>query len=204
MPLALYSNGVKKVDVISIERKNLPATFESIGQVEEKNDRSVIISFPLIREEITKESIQYPEGMNFLIEATLEDGTILTGRSKIDFTDDEKEAVIRTECPDPENKSHLGEFVPIKIKGAEYSNVITLPESALKQDWKGLFVFRVIPDGTNYTIKMIPVELGQWSCGCWTVLSGLECGEQIVAKEASILQDGFIVQPNFEKTSSRF
>jgi len=137
-------------------------------------------------------TLLFPENMNFGIEVILSDGTHLPSQGVVNFTDPALQQNtgtmnIRAILPNPNNLLRPGQFVRVVVKGATRPNAITLPQKAVMQGQKGMFVYVVNPEGI---VAERLVQAGNWYKNGWVIESGLEAGEEVVIEGINKIQPG--------------
>ncbi len=109
---------------------------------------------------------------------------------------------VRVVVPNPEDLILPGMFVRAKFTAGYYENVATLPQSVVTRTPTGeASVMVVEQDGTVHQ-RRITVE--QNSDNTWTVLTGLNAGEQVATANLQSIRDGMKVEarPSSEQTSA--
>jgi len=134
------------------------------------------------REMSDNKHFAFPPDMNFTIEVVFSDGTVLPSKGKVDFADpilqkDTGSMIVRAILPNPTGIVKPGQFMRARLKGAIYPNAITVPQKAVMQGKKGLFVFVVNKDKVA---EMRPVKTGDWVDNSWIIQSGLKPGDEVI------------------------
>ncbi|MEG0870066.1 MAG: efflux RND transporter periplasmic adaptor subunit [Hafnia sp.] len=126
------------------------------------------------------------------VEAILPDGSVFTGKGKINFMDSKVDKnlstiQLRAEFSNPQGTILPGQFVRIKLDAGNYDNAYLVPQSAVLQSDKGRFVYTVSSD--NH-VSITPVETGPWSGINWVITDGLKDGDQIIVDNLIKLSPG--------------
>ncbi|MDN3503973.1 MAG: efflux RND transporter periplasmic adaptor subunit [Rhabdochlamydiaceae bacterium] len=144
------------------------------------------------RYEVSKNELKYPKDMNFKIEVVMADNSVFPAEGKIDFTDPALQQetgtmLVRAILPNPKGWIRPGQFVRVVVKGATRPNAIIVPQSAVLQGQKGLFVYVI--NSSNQT-ELRPVETGDWYEDYWIILKGLKAGDVVVAEGVNRVRNG--------------
>ncbi|WP_322057825.1 efflux RND transporter periplasmic adaptor subunit [Paraburkholderia sp. J63] len=112
----------------------------------------------------------------------LADGSIYPQRGHIKFADaslseETGTYLIRAEVPNPNGTLRPGQFVRIKLLGAQRASAVAVPQVAVQQGPRGAFVWTVDKDGKA---QQRAVETGEWNGNDWVISSGLHAGDHVV------------------------
>lgn len=112
----------------------------------------------------------------------LADGSIYPQRGHIKFADaslseETGTYLIRAEVPNPGGTLRPGQFVRIKLLGAQRASAVAVPQVAVQQGPRGAFVWTVDKDGKA---QQRAVETGEWNGNDWVISSGLHAGDHVV------------------------
>ncbi|HEY4999808.1 MAG TPA: efflux RND transporter periplasmic adaptor subunit, partial [Usitatibacter sp.] len=123
-----------------------------------------------------------PKGGRFEVALKFEDGRIYSRAGRLVFTDvrvnnQTGTSDARAEVPNPAGEVRPGQFVRVILKGAQRPNAIAVPQRAVMEGPQGKLVYVVGKDGKA---EPRPVTLGEWTGTDWTVLSGLNAGDQVI------------------------
>ncbi len=143
------------------------------------------------RREVEKKRLEWPQNMNFRVEAILSDGTVLPTEGLINFTNPAIEQstgtmLFRAIFSNPNLLLYPGQFVRVILKGATRPNAILVPQTAVIQGQKGPFVF-VIEQGKAVSRSVVP---GDWYKDYWIIHEGLKAGDLVVARGVNKIQNG--------------
>lgn len=147
------------------------------------------------RDELSKGQLAFPKDMNFDVELVLSDGTIFASKGKVNFTDPSLQQstgtmLVRAEFANPENLLKPGQFVRAKVLGATRPNAIIIPQKAVLQGQKGMFVYTIDENGKA---EMRAVRPGDWYENYWIIKSGLKVGEKVIIEGVNKVQNGMPV-----------
>lgn len=142
-------------------------------------------------------SLKMPARGALEVEIVLADGSVYPQRGRIAFTDASFNAetgtyLVRAEVANPTGSLRPGQFVRVKLIGAERTRAITVPQEAVLQGQRGESVWVV---GKDNKAESRVVEVGEWSGGNWVVRSGLREGEQVIVDGTVRLVPGVPVRP---------
>ncbi len=84
-----------------------------------------------------------------------------------------------------------GQFVRVLLTGAIYPNAVIIPQRAVLQGKKGMFVY-VIDKESRAQIRFI--EPGKWYKDDWIIKSGLAEGDVVIVDGVNKIQTGSQVQ----------
>ncbi|WP_042337022.1 efflux RND transporter periplasmic adaptor subunit [Paraburkholderia ferrariae] len=128
----------------------------------------------------------------------LADGSIYPQRGRIAFTDASLSSetgtyLIRAAVSNPDGALRPGQFVRIRLVGAERPNAIAVPQDAVIQGSRGAFVWTVDADGKA---QQRAVETGEWNGNDWVIRSGLHPGDKVIIDNTLRLMPGAPVKVN--------
>ena len=132
----------------------------------------------------------------------LADGSIYPERGRIAFTDASLSSetgtyLIRAAMPNPTGSLRPGQFVRIKLLGAQRSSAVAVPQAAVQQGPRGAYVWTV--DKDNKAQQRV-VETGEWNGNAWVIKSGLHPGDHVVIDNTLRLMPGAPVKANLVAT----
>ncbi|WP_350283339.1 efflux RND transporter periplasmic adaptor subunit [Nitrosomonas sp.] len=151
------------------------------------------------RREIAEHRLEKPDSIFKLRGVmTFSDGSVYPEEGILDFED----IAIRPETgtlqgrfafPNPSGKNapgqsyfYPGQFVKVRIKGYNRTEVVLVPQRAVQQRPTGSFVY-VISEGKA---ELRPVQASAWHGSEWLIESGLRAGEQVVVEGVHRVQPG--------------
>ncbi|WP_342357093.1 efflux RND transporter periplasmic adaptor subunit [Paraburkholderia sacchari] len=122
----------------------------------------------------------------------LADGSVYPERGRIKFADaslseETGTYMIRAEVKNPDGSLRPGQFVRIKLLGANRANAVAVPQVAVQQGPRGAFVWTVDKDGKA---QQRAVETGEWNGNDWVISSGLHAGDHVVIDNTLKLMPG--------------
>lgn len=132
----------------------------------------------------------------------LADGSIYPQRGHIKFADaslseETGTYLIRAEVPNPTGTLRPGQFVRIKLLGAQRTNAVAVPQVAVQQGPRGAFVWTVDKDDKA---QQRAVETGEWNGNDWVISSGLHAGDHVVIDNTLKLMPGAPVKATLVPT----
>jgi membrane fusion protein (multidrug efflux system) len=134
-----------------------------------------------IAREAASGSLKLPADGNLGVEVVLADGTTYAHKGKVNFSDarvDTSTGTIdaRAEFANPDRLLMPGQFVRVKVNGAQRPRAIVVPQRAVLDGPSGKFVF-VVQDGRA---EVRPVQVGDWHGDRWVINEGLREGETVI------------------------
>lgn len=123
-----------------------------------------------------------PEDKLLRVEVVFKDGTLYPDEGTIRFTDsiispDTGTVRARAILENPHQAILPGQFVRVRVKGMTQVDAIGIPERAVMQGPKGMYVYTV-GEGNKATIT--PIELGLLNNGVQIVTKGLKAGDTVI------------------------
>lgn len=154
------------------------------------------------QQQLSKEAISIPNLNEYEVEILLSDGSTFPYIGKVDFnspTYDQSTGTLlaRATFKNPIDKNFgqprllPGQFVRVKIWGAERPNALLVPRRALMQKNSGMFVYLI--DKNNKVIAQ-DVSVGDWYKEYQIVTNGLQPGDQIVVDGINKIAPGSAVK----------
>lgn len=143
------------------------------------------------REDALKGRLTFPKDMDFEIEVTLADGTTFPSRGKVNFAEPSLKQstgtmMVRAIFDNPKMLLRPGQFVRATLIGALRPQAIAIPQTAVQQGQRGMFVY-VAHEGVA---EQRPVEVGDWFDNLWVISEGLHPGEQVIVGGVNKVQAG--------------
>lgn len=159
------------------------------------------------RQQIADGDIATTEQNTIPVDIILADGTPypLTGDlefSEVNVEESAGTVAVRVVVPNPENLILPGMFVRAAFIAGYYENVATLPQSVVSRTPTGDATVMVV--GSDGTVQQRRITVEQNTDNTWTVLTGLNAGEQVASANLQAIRDGMKVQPQpaSEQTSA--
>ncbi|WP_052391669.1 efflux RND transporter periplasmic adaptor subunit [Paraburkholderia bannensis] len=151
-----------------------------------------------LRKQTANGTLKVPEMGKLEAQIVLADGSTYPYTGRIAFADaslSDKTGtyLIRAEVPNPKGSLRPGQFVRIKLHGADRANAIAVPQNAVIQGPRGAFVWTV--DNDNKA-QQRSIETGEWNGNDWVVSSGLHAGDRVVVDNTLRLMPGAPVNPH--------
>jgi membrane fusion protein (multidrug efflux system) len=154
-----------------------------------------------LREDIDAGRVKLKNG-KFEVELLSSEGSVIASNGVLDFTDvrvstqtGTREA--RAEVPNPKGTLHPGQFVRVRLNGAERPDAIRVPSRAVLENPQGKFVYVV---GAENKAEARPVQVGEWVVTAdgksdqWIVLGGLKAGDKVIVDGVMRIGPGAPVQ----------
>jgi len=118
------------------------------------------------------------------VEIVLADGSSYAQRGHISFADasfntETGTYLVRAEVPNRDGTLRPGQFVRVRLRGAERAQAIAVPQQAVVQGDRGAYVWTV---GPGEKAQQRVVETGYWSGNDWIINSGLRAGDRVVVE----------------------
>lgn len=155
-----------------------------------------------LRAQTAKGTLKLPPlgGLEAVI--VLADGSIYPQRGHIAFRDASLSSetgtyLIRAAVGNPDGALRPGQFVRIKLLGAERTAAVAVPQGAIMQGPRGEYVWTVDKDGKA---QQRAIEAGEWTGNDWVVNSGLQVGDRVVIDNSLRLAPGAPVTANVVPT----
>lgn len=144
------------------------------------------------QDEEKKGLIVAPKDKKFTVELTLADGSTFPFKGTIDFTEPTLQQstgtmMVRAVFRNPELVLRPGQFVRAKASGAIRPNAIIIPQKAVLQGSKGMFVYLV---GKDNKAHVQPIEAGGWYESFWIIKSGLQEGDLVIVEGINKVKPG--------------
>lgn len=135
-------------------------------------------------------AVENPEEAGLEVRIALADGQVFERVGHINFTAariDEATGTynVRARFANPDQRLKAGQFVRVRVTGAERPNAIAVPQKAVLDGPQGKFVFVLGENEQQQTIAEIrPVTVGEWLTEeggqMWLITSGLQAGERVI------------------------
>ncbi|CAM2149912.1 efflux RND transporter periplasmic adaptor subunit [Paraburkholderia tropica] len=155
-----------------------------------------------LRTQINSGALKFPQLGKLEAVIVLADGSVYPYRGRIAFTDASLSTetgtyLIRAEVPNPTGALRPGQFVRIKLLGADRASAVAVPQDAVMQGPRGAYVWTVDKDGKA---QQRSVETGEWNGNDWVIRSGLHAGDRVVVDNTLRLMPGAVVKANVVAT----
>lgn len=154
------------------------------------------------RDQIQKGELIIPKNDEFIIKIIQVNGKLFPYAGKITFREpyfnpQTGTFLIRASVDNPEGVLRPNQYVRVRVEGAIRPHALLIPQRAVQQSAKGLFVWVV--DKEN-SVDFRPVTVGEWQGENWFISDGLVSGEQIVVEGGISLHPGDPVIPKRMET----
>ncbi|MCC5832799.1 MAG: efflux RND transporter periplasmic adaptor subunit [Chlamydiales bacterium] len=149
-----------------------------------------------VRAQEKTEMLILPKKEEYVASLKLADGSIFPHKGVVDFVsptlDPQTGAlIVRAQFDNPEGIVLPGQFVNAIISGAQWNQVITVPQAAVSQGQRGMFVFVV--DSDNKVSRRL-IQVGPWYENYWIIEQGLEPGDVVVVEGLNKVEEGSTVE----------
>lgn len=133
------------------------------------------------RSEAASGALKLPSGEAFEVELKLADGTLYQRKGKLVFSDTRISGTTGTieaeaEVPNPDGVLKPGQFVRVRLLGANRPHAVKVPTRAVLEGPQGKFVY-VAADGKAMPK---PVQVGDQLADGWIIRSGLAAGDPVI------------------------
>jgi membrane fusion protein (multidrug efflux system) len=147
------------------------------------------------RSESAAGRLQLPRNGAFDVEVTLADGSVLSRKGKLQFTDTRVSEATGTheaqaEIANPDGALKPGQFVRVRLQGAVRPNAVQVPTRAVLEGPQGKFVYLAV-DGKA---QPRPVKVGEQLGERWLVTEGLKTGDPLIVDGVMRIGPGAPVQ----------
>lgn len=165
----------------------------SISDSDILKTRQQLLSHTLTIPDSEKETL--PKENAWTVQAIMSDESIYPYEGKVDFsspTYDQSTGTMlgRAVFPNPKTDLRPGQFVKIKVFGAQRPNAIFVPQRALMQKKSGMFVYLIDKDNR---VKAQDVSTGSWYENYQIITNGLIPGDRIVVDGINKIIAGTLV-----------
>lgn len=142
-------------------------------------------------QQASKSQLVFPKDQNFNVQLVLADGSVYPEVGKVDFAapiinQTTGTLEVRAVFSNPNAIIKPGQFVKARVSGATRPNAIVIPQTAVMQGKKGMYVFIVKDKKAVLTY----VEPGEWFANYWIINSGLLPGDQVIVSGVNKVQPG--------------
>jgi membrane fusion protein (multidrug efflux system) len=142
-----------------------------------------------LRKEVAEGSLKLAAG-GFEVALATSDGTTLDRVGKLDFADYKADPntgsfAARATLPNADNALAPGQFVRVKLRGAERPNAVTVPQRAVLDAPTGKFVYVVGNTANGPIAEQRNVEVGEWVGHGWVIRKGLQAGDEVIVEGMS-------------------
>ncbi len=104
---------------------------------------------------------------------------------------------LRAEFQNPDSALLPGQFVRVRLTTGKRDGVFLIPQTAVLTGQQGKFVFVADKDKEGKTVAAVrPITVGGWFGERWSVLSGLNAGDQVITDNLIKVRPGAPVAPH--------
>jgi len=126
--------------------------------------------------------LRLPKDDRFVVTLRLPDGSASERPGVVEFSDvrvnpETGTTEFRAVLPNPEQRLRPGQFVRVRLQGAQYMNALTVPQRAVLEGPQGKLVFVV---DEKEMAQPRPVQVGDWAGEDWVITSGLNPGDRVI------------------------
>lgn len=144
------------------------------------------------------EKIILPKENQYSVELVLSDGSIFPMKGVLNFSAPTYQQatgtlMARATFSNPIATLRPGQFVKVKVYGANRPNALFVPQRALVQKKNGMFVYLI---NENSTVSAQDVETGDWYGDYQIIMHGLKPGDRIVVDGIDKVRPGTKVKVN--------
>lgn len=148
------------------------------------------------RSQEKKGILKFPPRKDFEIEVVLADGSVFPHRGRISFAEPSLSTetgtfLIRAELANPNGQLRPGQFVRVRVHGAQQPQAVLVPQRAVMEGAKGAFVWVV---NAEQKAALQAVKAGRWYKDQWFIDKGLKAGDLVIVDGVMKLRPGVAVQ----------
>ena len=145
-------------------------------------------------DETQKGLLIQPKDQKYKVEIVLANGSVYPYKGNVNFAEpilaqSTGTMHIRAEINNPTGVLLPGQFVKVRVLGVIRPNAILVPQRAVQQGKKGMFVY-VVQNGKAVTRY---IEPGDWYKDQWIINSGLQKGDVVITDGVNKVQQGSTV-----------
>ncbi|WP_300159317.1 efflux RND transporter periplasmic adaptor subunit [Solidesulfovibrio sp.] len=149
-----------------------------------------------LRKLLAEGKVAFGHEGDFVVRLTQPDGSAYKEPGRINFTDTQVDATtgvvkVRAEFKNPDAAVLPGQFVRVRLEGARYKDVLSVPQGAVLNTQQGAMVWAL--DEKNQVAPR-PVVLGDAVGNAYLIEKGLSDGERIVAEGVIKVRPGMTVR----------
>ena len=159
----------------------------------------------LLNRSVADGRLTLPKDNSFDVQVRLADGSYLERKGKINFADPRINPStgtfeMRAEVTNKDGLLKPGQFVRVKLWGAQRNNALAVPQVAVLDGAQGKYVYVVDKDkdGKGDIAAVRLVKLGEWvtqdNVNLWVVEDGLKPGDQVIVDGVAKLRPNAPIQ----------
>ncbi len=135
-----------------------------------------------LRTEAAAGRLRLPKDKRYVVTLELADGSLSERPGTVDFSDvrinpSTGTSDLRAVLPNPDQQLRPGQFVRVRLKGAEYVNALAVPQRAVLEGPQGKIVLTV---NDKSIVEPRPVKVGDWTGEDWVITEGLQPGDRVI------------------------
>ena len=148
------------------------------------------------RKQEAKGLLKFPARKEFEIQVVLADGTVFPHLGRISFAEPSLSTetgtfLVRAELVNPKGNLRPGQFVRVRVLGAQQPQAVLVPQRAVMEGDKGAFVWVV---DAEQKAELRAVTPGRWYKDQWFIDKGLKAGDLVIVDGVMRLRPGVPVQ----------
>ncbi|MEZ5315601.1 MAG: efflux RND transporter periplasmic adaptor subunit [Chlamydiales bacterium] len=137
-----------------------------------------------------------PEQEDYTVTLQLSDGSFFSSEGRVNFESPTFDPhtgslFVRSQFNNPNGTILPGQFVNAIVSGAKWNQVMVVPQVAVSQGRKGMFVFII---NQNQTVSRREVKVGPWYKNYWMIEEGLEPGDLVIVDGVNKVKEDSTVQ----------
>lgn len=145
-----------------------------------------------IQDQAREGKLLLPEDKNFKVKVITVNGEVFPHTGKITFKEpyynvETGTFLIRATLDNPEGVLRPNQYVRAQVEGAIRPNAILIPQQAVFQSDKGMYVWVI--DAENKA-QLRPIVVGEWQNENWFINEGLSTGDQLIVDGGIHLSPG--------------
>ncbi len=136
--------------------------------------------------------LRMPKANRFVVTLRLPDGTTSEEPGIVEFSDvrvnpDTGTTEFRAVLPNPGHRLRPGQFVRVRLQGAQYIGALAVPQRAVLEGPQGKMLYIVDEKGLA---QPRPVQVGNWAGDEWVITSGLNPGDRVIVDGVMKIRPG--------------
>jgi membrane fusion protein (multidrug efflux system) len=136
--------------------------------------------------------LRMPKANRFVVTLLLPDGSTSEKPGIVEFSDvrvnpETGTTEFRAVLPNPGQRLRPGQFVRVRLQGAQYVNALAVPQRAVLEGPQGKMLFVVDEKGLA---QPRPVKVGDWAGEDWVITGGLNPGDRVIVDGVMKIRPG--------------
>lgn len=141
-------------------------------------------------------AIILPKEHEFKVEAIMSDGSAYPHQGQVNYSSPTYDQTtgtlqVRAQFANPDGDILPGQFIRVKVYGAQRPDAIFVPQRALMQKKNGLFVYVIDKEGK---VVAQDVSTGPWEEEYQIITNGLKPGDRVIVDGINKVRPGMIVK----------